>query len=229
MATNIPPHNLGEVVDAIIMMIDNPEVTTGELMNIIKGPDFPTGGIIMGRGGMKEAYQTGRGSITVRAKAAIETLKSGKSYIYVTELPYQVNKARLIERIADLVKEKRIEGITDLRDESDRRGMQITIELRRDANPKVVLNQLYKYTQMQETFGAILLALVDGRPKILGLKDMLYHYLEHQKDVVTRRTEFDLRKARERAHILEGLDSPEKPGCNRLSGSQRMFPLPAQL
>ncbi len=205
MATNIPPHNLREVIDAIIMMIKNPDVSTGELMEAIKGPDFPTGGIIIGRKGVEDAYLTGRGSITVRAKATIETLDSGKSCIYVTELPYQVNKARLIEKIADLVKEKRIEGITDLRDESDRTGMQIAIELRRDANARVVLNQLYKHTQMQENFGAILLALVDGKPKILGLKDMLYYYLEHQKDVVTRRTKFELRKARERAHILEGL------------------------
>lgn len=205
MATNIPPHNLREVIDGIIMMIKSPDVTTGELMQSIKGPDFPTGGIIIGRKGIEDAYQTGRGSITVRAKAVVETLASGKNCIYVRELPYQVNKARLIERIAHLVKEKKIDGITDLRDESDREGMQIAIELRRDAKPRVVLNQLYKHTQMQDNFGAILLALVDGKPKILGLKDMLYHYLEHQKDVVTRRTKYDLRKARERAHIVEGL------------------------
>jgi len=205
MATNIPPHNLREVIDGLIMMIKNPGITPGELMLAIKGPDFPTGGIIMGRKGIEDAYTTGRGSIVVRAKANIETLESGKSCIYVTELPYQVNKARLIEKIAALVKDKKIEGITDLRDESDRTGMQIAIELRRDAKPKVVLNQLYKHTQMQDNFGVILLALVDGRPKILGLKDILYYYLEHQKDVVTRRTEFELRKARERAHIVEGL------------------------
>lgn len=205
MATNIPPHNLREVIDAIILMIKNPEISPGELMLSIKGPDFPTGGIIMGRKGIEDAYLTGRGSIVVRAKANIEVMESGKHSIYVTELPYQVNKARLIEKIAFLVKEKKIEGITDLRDESDRTGMQIAIELRRDANPKVVLNQLYKHTQMQDNFGVILLALVDGRPKILGLKDVLYHYLEHQKDVVTRRTEFELRKARDRAHIVEGL------------------------
>ena len=205
MATNIPPHNLREIIDGIIMMIKNPEVTPGELMLTIKGPDFPTGGIIMGRKGIEDAYLTGRGSITVRAKATTEVLDSGKPVIYVTELPYQVNKARLIEKIAALVKDKKIEGITDLRDESDRNGMRIVIELRREANPKVVLNQLYKYTQMQDNFGAILLALVDGRPKVLGLKDMLYHYLEHQKDVVTRRTKYELRKARERAHIVEGL------------------------
>lgn len=205
MATNIPPHNLREVIDGIIMLIKSPDVTTGELMQAIKGPDFPTGGIIIGRKGIEDAYQTGRGSITVRAKAVVETLPSGKNCIYVRELPYQVNKAKLIERIAHLVKEKKIDGITDLRDESDREGMQIAIELRRDAKPRVVLNQLYKHTQMQENFGAILLALVDGRPKILGLKDMLCHYLEHQKDVVTRRTKYDLRKAKERAHIVEGL------------------------
>jgi len=205
MATNIPPHNLGEVINALTMMIKKPDVTTGELMQAVKGPDFPTGGIIMGRKGIEDAYLTGRGSIVVRAKASIEKLESGKPVIYVTELPYQVNKARLIEKIASLVKEKKVDGITDLRDESDRSGMQITIELRRDANAKVVLNQLYKHTQMQDNFGVILLALVDGKPRVLGLKDMLYYYLEHQKDVVTRRTEFDLRKARERAHIVEGL------------------------
>lgn len=205
MATNIPPHNLREVVDAVVMLIRKPEASIGELMQVVKGPDFPTGGIIVGRKGVEDAYRTGRGSITVRAKATIEKLESGKPVIYVTELPYQVNKARLIEKIAALVKEKKIDGITDLRDESDRTGMQITIELRKDANPKVVLNQLYKHTQMQDSFGVILLALVDGKPKILSLKDALYYYLEHQKDVVTRRTEFDLRKARERAHIVEGL------------------------
>ena len=205
MATNIPPHNLREVIDAVIMMIKDQEVSPRELMQAVKGPDFPTGGIIVGRKGIEDAYLTGRGSITVRAKANIEKLDNGKPVIYVSELPYQVNKARLIEKIAALVKEKRIDGITDLRDESDRSGMQITIELRKDANPKVVLNQLYKHTQMQDNFGVILLALVDGKPKILGLKDTLYYYLEHQKEVVTRRTEFELRKARERAHIVEGL------------------------
>ena len=205
MATNIPPHNLREVIDAVIMMIKDQEVSPRELMQAVKGPDFPTGGIIVGRKGIEDAYLTGRGSITVRAKANIEKLDNGKPVIYVSELPYQVNKARLIEKIAALVKEKRIDGITDLRDESDRSGMQITIELRKDANPKVVLNQLYKHTQMQDNFGVILLALVEGKPKILGLKDILYYYLEHQKEVVTRRTEFELRKARERAHIVEGL------------------------
>lgn len=205
MATNIPPHNLREVINGVIMMIKNPEVTTGELMLSIKGPDFPTGGVIIGRKGIEDAYLTGRGSIKIRARANIEVLESGKPVIYVTELPYQVNKARLIEKIASLVKEKKIEGITDLRDESDRTGMRIVIEMRRDANPRVILNQLYKHTQMQDNFGVIFLALVDGKPKILGLNDALYYYLEHQKDVVTRRTEYDLRKARERAHIVEGL------------------------
>ena len=205
MATNIPPHNIQEVIDGLVMMIDNPDIGTQELTGVIKGPDFPTGGIIMGRKGIEEAYATGRGSITVRAKASIEKLESGKSVILVTELPYQVNKAKLIEKIAMLVKEKKIDGISDLRDESDRTGMQIAIELRKDANPKVVLNQLYKHTQMQDNFGVILLALVDGSPKYLGLKSILGHYIDHQKEIVTRRCQFELKKAKERAHIVEGL------------------------
>lgn len=205
MATNIPPHNLGEVVDACVAMIDDPEITLDQLMEHIPGPDFPTGGIIQGRAGIREAYHTGRGRIVVRAKAEIETLPSGRDRIIVTEIPYVVNKAKLITKIAELVHEKRIEGISDLRDESDRNGMRIVIELKRDAQASVVLNMLYKHTQMQETFGAIMLALVDGQPRILSLKDMLYHYVRHQEDVVTRRTRYDLEKARARAHIVEGL------------------------
>ncbi|QGG46976.1 DNA gyrase subunit A [Heliorestis convoluta] len=205
MATNIPPHNLGEVVDATIMMIDDPTVSTEDLMKVIKGPDFPTGGLIMGRDGIRQAYLTGRGSVVMRAKTRIEKMNGGKMRILVHEIPYQVNKSRLLERIADLVRDKRIDGITDLRDESDRKGMQIVIELRRDANPQVILNQLFKQTQLQDTFGVILLALVDGVPKVLNLRDMIYYYLEHQKDVIVRRTRYDLEKAEARAHILEGL------------------------
>lgn len=205
MATNIPPHNLGEVIDGVIMLIDNPETTPKELMMAIHGPDFPTGGIIMGREGIKEAYNTGRGVVRVRAEARIEAMASGKMRILVTELPYQVNKARLIEKIAELVRDKKIEGITDLRDESDRTGMQVVIELRKDANAHVVLNQLYKHTQMQETFGIIMLALVDGQPRVLNLRDVLYYYLEHQKDVIVRRTKYELNRAEARAHIVEGL------------------------
>jgi DNA gyrase subunit A len=205
MATNIPPHNLGEVIDGVIMMIDKPDVSPKELMMAVKGPDFPTGGLIMGREGIKAAYNTGRGQIKVRAKAHIEATGGNKHQIIVTEIPYQVNKARLIEKIAELVKDKKIDGISDLRDESDRSGMRIVIELKKDANPNIVLNQLYKHTQMQITFGVIMLALVDGEPKILNLREMIYYYLEHQKEVVTRRTRFDLNKAEERAHILEGL------------------------
>jgi len=205
MATNIPPHNLGEVIDALIMIIENPDATPKELMTAIKGPDFPTGGIIMGRRGIEEAYQKGRGSIVVRAKATIEELENGRSCIYITEIPYQVNKARLIEKIAELVRNKKIDGISDLRDESDRKGLQVTIELRRGVNPKVILNQLYKHTQLEEKFGIILLALVDGEPKTLSLKDILVHYLEHQKDIVTRKSQYELRRAEERAHIVEGL------------------------
>jgi DNA gyrase subunit A len=205
MATNIPPHNLGEIIDGVIKLIDNPEVTIPELMQVIKGPDFPTGGKIMGRQGIREAYQTGRGTIKVRAQASIEKISGGKNAIVVHEIPFMVNKARLIEKIAELVREKKIEGITDLRDESDRQGMRIVIELRRDAKPRVVLNQLYKHTQMQETFGVIMLALVNGQPQVLNLRQMLHHYLDHQKEVVIRRTRFDLEKAEARAHIVEGL------------------------
>lgn len=205
MATNIPPHNLGEVIDAYVALIDNPDISIEELIAYIPGPDFPTGGLILGTGGIRQAYRTGRGKVVVRAKADIEPMANGKSRIIVTEIPYQVNKARLVEKIADLVHEKRIEGISDLRDESDRKGMRIVIELKKDVNGSVVLNQLYKHTQMQDTFGAIMLALVDGEPKILNLKEMLYHYLRFQEQVVTRRTQYDLERAKERLHILEGL------------------------
>lgn len=204
MATNIPPHNLGEVIDGTIMLIDNPEVTVKDMMIHIKGPDFPTAGIILGKEGINNAYETGRGKITVRAKATIEEEK-GKNKIIVTELPYQVNKARLIEHIADLVKDKKIEGISDLRDESDRQGMRMVIELKRDANPNVVLNLLYKHSQMQDTFGVIMIAIVNGEPKTLNLKEILVHYIDFQKEIIRRRTKFDLDKAEARAHILEGL------------------------
>lgn len=205
MATNIPPHNMGEVIEALNRMIDKPEITVEELMQYVKGPDFPTGGFILGRDGIKKAFQTGKGSVTMRAKTTIEPMSGGKNRILVTELPYMVNKARLVERIADLVRDKRIEGITDLRDESDRTGMRVVIELRRDANPNVILNQLYKYTPMQSNFAIHMLALVDGRPQTLNLRDMLWHYLQHQKDVIVRRTRHDLAKAEARAHIVEGL------------------------
>lgn len=205
MATNIPPHNLREVVDGVLMMIDNPDVSVKELMGAIKGPDFPTGGLILGHDGIRSAYTTGRGVVKMRAQARIETMSNGKPRIIVTEIPYQVNKARLVEKIAELVRDKSIEGITDLRDESDRGGMRIVIELRRDVNADVILNQLYKHTQLQESFGIIMLALVDGRPRILNLREVIYYYLEHQKDVIVRRTKFELNKAKARAHILEGL------------------------
>lgn len=205
MATNIPPHNLGEIIDGVVMAIDNPEVTIKEMMSKIKGPDFPTAGIIMGKEGIKSAYETGRGKITVRAKADIEEMSGGKSRIVVTEIPYLVNKARLIEKIAELVRDKKIEGISDLRDESDREGMRIVIEIKRDGNANVILNQLYKHTQMQDTFGVIMIALVDGQPKVLNLKEIISHYLDFQKEVIVRRTKFDLAKAEARAHILEGL------------------------
>ena len=205
MATNIPPHNLTEVINAIVKLIEEDNVTDEDLMVEVKGPDFPTGGLILGREGNKDCYKTGRGKITVRAKAEIEEHGNGRYRIIVTELPYQVNKARLIENIADLVKDKRIDGISDLRDESDREGMRIVIELKRDANANVVLNQLYKNTQMQDTFGAIMLALVDNKPKILTLRQMLECYIDHRKSVIVRRTKFDLDKALARAHILEGL------------------------
>ena len=204
MATNIPPHNLGEIIDGTIMLIDNPETTVLELMSIIKGPDFPTGGIIMGKAGIRAAYETGKGRIIVRAKAEIEE-ENNRHKIVVTEIPYQVNKAKLIENIADLVKDKKIVGISDLRDESDRDGMRIVIELKRDANPNVILNLLYKHTKMQDTFGVIILALVNNEPHVLNLKQVLGHYIEFQKEVVTRRTIFELNKAQARAHILEGL------------------------
>lgn len=205
MATNIPPHNLREVIDAIELMLENPDASLTDLMGCIKGPDFPTAGIIMGLSGIRAAYATGRGKIALRARAEIQEMKNGRFRIVVTELPYMVNKARLIENIAEHVKNKRIEGISDLRDESDRNGMHFVIELKRDANPQVVLNQLYSYTSMQETVGVIMLALVDGRPQILTLKEILQHYISFQESVIRRRTEYDLRKAREREHILEGL------------------------
>ncbi len=205
MATNIPPHNLGEVIDGITLMIDKPEVTIDELSTVIKGPDFPTGAYILGREGIKKAFNTGKGSVTMRAKAQIETMANGKNRIVVTEIPYNVNKARLIERIADLHREKKIEGITDLRDESDRTGMRVVVELRRDANANVVLNQLYKFTPLQQNFSINSLALVDGRPHVLNLKQMLHYYILHQVDVIVRRTKFDLAKAEARAHIVEGL------------------------
>lgn len=205
MATNIPPHNLGEVIDGVIMLIKNPDAGIKELMSVIQGPDFPTGGKIMGAEGIWNAYRTGRGSIKVRAQATVEKMSNGRNSIIVNEIPYQVNKARLIEKIAELVKDKKIDGISDLRDESDRRGMRIVIELKKDANPQVVLNLLYKHTQMQESFGVITLALVDGQPEVLSLKQVLFYYLEHQKDVIVRRTRFELNKAEARAHIVEGL------------------------
>ena len=204
MATNIPPHNLNEIIDGTIMLIDNPETTVLELMTVIKGPDFPTAATIMGKAGIRAAYETGRGKVVVRAKAEIEE-ENGRNRIVVTELPYQVNKARLIENMADLVKDKKIVGIHDLRDESDRDGMRIVIELKRDANPNVVLNLLYKHTKMQDTFGIIMLALVNNEPQVLNLKQILSHYIEFQKEVLTRRTVFELNKAEARAHILEGL------------------------
>ena len=204
MATNIPPHNLGEVVDALVELIENPDVDIKGLMAHIKGPDFPTGAIIQGREGIKDAYTTGRGRIRVRAKSQIEQMSNGKTRILITELPYQVNKSRLIEKIARLVREKRVDGITDLRDESDKAGMRIVIECRRDADPHVVLNRLYKHSQLEDTFGVIMLALVDNEPKVLNLKEVLNHYLDHQKEVVVRRTRFELFKAEERAHVLEG-------------------------
>ncbi|MEG1524712.1 MAG: DNA gyrase subunit A [Clostridia bacterium] len=205
MATNIPPHNLGETIDGLCAMIDNPDITCDELMQYIPGPDFPTGGIIMGMQGIASAYRTGRGRIVVRARAEIEQYGANKSRIIITEIPYQVNKARLVERIAELVHEKKLEGISDLRDETDRTGMRVVIELKKDVNASVILNQLYKHTDMQATFGAIMLALVDGEPKVLCLRDILYYYLEHQKSVVTRRTKYELNRAMERLHILEGL------------------------
>ncbi|MBE5730711.1 MAG: DNA gyrase subunit A [Clostridiales bacterium] len=208
MATNIPPHNLGEVIDGVVALIDNPDITSEELMEHVPAPDYPTGGLLMGRAGLKKAYLTGKGSFIARAKTDIEEYQSGGSTRYrivVTELPYQVNKAELIKRIADLVKEKRLEGISDIKEESDRTGMRVVIEIKRDAQAQVVLNMLYKMTDLQVTGGITFLALVDGEPKILNLKEMLYYYLEHQKDVITRRTKYDLERAQKRAHIVEGL------------------------
>lgn len=205
MATNIPPHNLGEVCDAIDAVIDNPDIGLDELMNYIKGPDFPTGGIIMGRSGIRSAYATGRGKLTLRAKADIEEDSKGRQSIVVTEIPYMVNKSRIIQGIADLVKNKRIEGISYIRDESDRDGMRIVFELKRDATPQLVLNQLYHYSLLQETVGVIMIALVDGQPRVLTLKEMLQKYIDFQGEVITRRTQYDLKKAADRAHILEGL------------------------
>ena len=210
MATNIPPHNLREVIHAVVKIIDNQvqedrDTDLDEILKIVKGPDFPTGGMILGTAGIEESYRTGRGKIRVRAITDIEPMQNGKNRIVVTELPYMVNKARLIEKMAELVRDKKVDGITDLRDESNRQGMRICIELRKDVNPNVILNQLYKHTQLQDTFGVIMLALVDNQPRVLNLKDMLGYYLLHQKEVVTRRTRYELNKAEERAHILEGL------------------------
>ena len=206
MATNIPPHNLTEVINGIVKIIDDDNVTDEQLMNIIKGPDFPTEGLILGREGIKEAYTTGKGKITMRAEAEIEEMSGNKQRIVVSSLPYQVNKAKLIENIANLVKEKRIEGISEVRDESDREEkVRVVVELKRDVNAQVILNQLYKFTQMQDTFGVIMLALVDGEPKILTLRQCLEYYIDHRKTVILRRTQFDLDKALARAHILEGL------------------------
>ena len=208
MATNIPPHNLGEVIDGVIALIDNPDIDIDELMQYVTAPDFPTGALILGRSGIKKAYRTGRGSIVLRSRCEVEEYQSGnqtRTRIIVSEIPYQVNKAKLIENIADLVKNKRLEGIADIREESDRDGMRIVIEIKKDANPQVVLNMLYKHTNLQVSDGIIMLALVDGTPKILNLKECLYYYLEHQKDIIVRRTKFELQKAEERAHILRGL------------------------
>lgn len=205
MATNIPPHNLGEVIDGVVMLIDNPEAEVKDLLRVIKGPDFPTGGLIIGGAGLREVYEKGRGIIKMRSRTTFEKTGGGKTAIIINEIPYMVNKARLVEKIAELVKDKKIDGITDLRDESDRSGIRVVIEVRKDVNPQVVLNQLYKHTQVQETFGAIMLALVKGRPEVLNLSTLLLHYLDHQKEVVTRRTRFDLEKAQDRLHIVEGL------------------------
>ena len=205
MATNIPPHNLNEVINATIHLIDHPDSSIQDLIQYVKGPDFPTGGIILGREGMKSAYTTGRGRIKIRAKTQIEDITNTRQRIVITEIPYMVNKSRLVEKIADLVKEKRVEGISDLRDETDRNGIRIVIDLKRDFNAEIILNQLYKHTQLQDTFGVIMLALVDNQPKVLNLKEMLGYYIDHQKEVIVRRTQFDLQKAEDRAHILEGL------------------------
>ena len=205
MATNIPPQNLGEVIDGVIQVIDNPDTEPKDLMRYIKGPDFPTGGLICGKSGIKDAYLTGKGKITLRAKASIERQKAGKEQIIVTEIPYQVNKASLIESIANLVEEKKIEGISDIRDESDKEGIRVVVELKRDSEPQIVLNQLFKHTTLETTFGVIMLALVNNRPRILNIKQMISYYIEHRKEVIRRRTLFELEKAQKRAHILEGL------------------------
>lgn len=205
MATNIPPHNLGEVIDAVITLIDNPEIEVAELLKIVKGPDFPTGGIIMGRDGIKAAYEHGRGQIKVRGEVEVGETKGGRNQLIVSELPFMVNKARLAERVAELVRDRKLSEVSDLRDESDRRGMRLLIELKRDAIPQIVLNKLYKHTQLEETFGAIMIALVDGVPRTLTLPQLLRHYIDYQVEVVTRRTKFELKKAEQRAHILEGL------------------------
>jgi DNA gyrase subunit A len=204
MATNIPPHNLGEVIDGAVLMIDDPDLDDSAILRVVKGPDFPTAGLIIGREGIRDAYTKGRGSIKMRARTLIEEMTGGKSRIIVTELPYQVNKAKLVERIAELVRDRVVEGITDLRDESDRTGMRVVIELKRDVNPNVILNQLYKHTQMQDTFGVNMLVLVNNEPKTLPLRDIIRYYLDHQKEIITRRTQYDLAKAEARAHILEG-------------------------
>lgn len=205
MATNIPPHNLREVVEAVFALLENPDTPIETLLKLVRGPDFPTGALILGRKGIEQAYRTGRGVVTMRGVARIEPIKGGRHRIVVSEIPYQVNKARLVERIAELVKEKKLDGITDLRDESDRTGTRVTIELSRTANPQVVLNKLYKHTAMQQSFGIIMLALVEGRPKVLNLKEMLGHYIRHQREVIIRRTRYELEQAEARAHILEGL------------------------
>jgi DNA gyrase subunit A len=205
MATSIPPHNLGEVIDAAVLLIDKPESGVEDLIKIVKGPDFPTGAVILGRKGAKDAYRTGRGSVLVRAKAEIEETKRGKQQIIITEIPYQVNKARMLEKIAEMIKDKRIEGISEVRDESNREGTRIVIELKRDANPQITLNKLYKQTQLQESYSMIMIALVNGEPKLLNLYEILNEYLKHQRDIVKRRTIYDLAKAEARAHILEGL------------------------
>jgi DNA gyrase subunit A len=205
MATNIPPHNMGEVIDGTVALIDNPDAGLEEIIQIIQGPDFPTGAMILGKSGIRSAYRTGRGRIVVRAKAEIQELPNNRSRIVVSEIPYQVNKAKLIEKIANLVKDKRLEGISDIRDESDRNGMSIVIEIKKDVNSNIVLNYLYKHTQLQDTFGVIMLALVNNEPRVMNIKEVLQHYINHQKDVVTRRTQYELEKAQARAHVLEGL------------------------
>jgi DNA gyrase subunit A len=205
MATSIPPHNLSDVIDAAVRLIDKPDSGVEDLIKIVKAPDFPTGAIIMGRNDAKAAYRTGQGKVIIRSKAEIEETSKGKTQIVFTEIPYQVNKARVIEKIAELVREKKLDHVADIRDESDRTGMRIVIELKKDANPQITLNRLYKHTQLQEAYSIIMIALVDGQPRLLNLREMLEEYLKHQKNVVTRRTVYDLRKAEERAHILEGL------------------------